>query len=127
MKTAILKTTSTLMAAGILCFSLLGCMTDKEYQLRAKQLENQANHPTTYDLFQVQGPIKIEILEGGTAKVTVPNQPFQEVPIPDSIKTQEQLIAHLIDIGAISVLGYKALQDANGSHKTSTTINNYGE
>ena len=39
---------------------LPGCMSDREYQLRSKQLANQARHPATYDLFTVEGPSKIE-------------------------------------------------------------------
>lgn len=101
-------------------------MSDKEYILRKQQLDNQAKHPTTYDLFTVEGPIEIKIADGGKAKVTVPNQPFKEVHIPDGIKTQEQLIAHLIDIGAISVLGWKSLENANGKKVNTTNIYNQG-
>ena len=61
--------------------------------------------------------------EGGRVVVKAPNQPFKEVQIPDGIKTQEQLIAHLLDIGAITVLGYKALKEAGHNNKTY----NYGD
>jgi len=49
---------------------LSGCMSDREYQLRAKQLKNQANHPATYDLFTVEGPVKFELAENGTVVIS---------------------------------------------------------
>lgn len=96
-------------------FVLCGCMSDKEFWLRRKQLENQAAHPSTYELFSVEGPIKIELEKGGKARVSVPNQPFKEVQIPDGVRTQAELVQHLINVGAISVLGRKAIDGAKGS------------
>lgn len=98
-----------------------GCMSDREYQLRAKQLQNQANHPATYDLFTVEGPIKVELAEGGKAKVTVPGQPFREITIPDGVKTQADLIRHLVSVGAITAVGWKALDNVNKETSTTTT------
>lgn len=94
---------------------LFGCMSDKEFWLRRKQLENQAAHPSTYELFSVDGPIKIELEKGGKARVRVPNQPFREIAIPDGVRTQAELVQHLINVGAISVLGWKAIDGAKGS------------
>lgn len=108
-----------------IAFSVLfmcGCMSDKEYSLRKKQFENQANHPTTFDVATISGPVKVEIGEGGIIRVTAPNQPFKEIHIPDGMKTQAELIQHLVDIGAITVVGWKALDGAKGN--TRTTINN---
>lgn len=99
------------------------CMSDKEWQLRNKQLENQANHKDSIDVLDITGPITVEVKEGGRVVVKSPNQPFKEVQIPDGIKTQEQLIAHLLDVGAITVLGYKALKEAGHNKKTY----NYGD
>ena len=120
------KFISYLLSCIFILICCVSCMSDKEYILRKQQLDNQAKHPTTYDLFTVEGPIEIKIADGGKAKVTVPNQPFKEVHIPDGIKTQEQLIAHLIDIGAISVLGWKSLENANGKKVNTTNIYNQG-
>ena len=119
------KTISMFLAMLFLGISFLStsCMSDKEWQLRNKQLENQANHPVTYDALDLTGPITVEVKEGGRVVVKAPNQPFKEVQIPDGIKTQEQLIAHLLDIGAITVLGYKALKEAGHNNKTY----NYGD
>ncbi len=109
-------------SAALALALLPGCMSDREYQLRARQLANQANHPATYDLFTVEGPIKIELADGGKAKVTVPGQPFREITIPDGVQTQADLVQHLLNIGAISVLGWKALDNTNSKNVT-TTIN----
>lgn len=100
---------------------LTGCMGDKEYQLRKQQLVNQANHPATYDLFTIEGPIKVELAAGGKAKVTVPGQPFREIPIPDGVKTQADLIKHLVSVGAITAVGWKALDNVNKETTTTTT------
>lgn len=119
------KLNSIFLTAVFLClvFVCPSCMSDKEWQLRNKQLTNQANHKETYDVLDLTGPITVEVKEGGRVIVKSPNQPFKEVHIPDGIKTQEQLIAHLIDIGAITVLGYKALREAGHNKKTY----NYGD
>lgn len=119
-KLASLFMASILLSVACICPS---CMSDKEWQLRNKQLQNQAEYPPALDVVAIDGPVKIEVLEGGKLRVSTPNQPFREIPIPDGIKTQEQLIAHLIDIGAITVLGYKALKEAGHNKKTY----NYGD
>ncbi len=113
----------TAVATAVVLLST-GCMSDKEYQLRSKQLANQAAHPTTFEVFTATGPMTIDLKDGSKVAITAPNQPFKEVTIPDGIKTQEQLIAHLVDIGAISVLGWKALDDRGTTTKNIT--NNYG-
>lgn len=108
--------------ALVLLVMLCSCMTDKEYQLRMKQLKNQAGHPSTYELFTVEGPITIDIKEKGKAIVRVPNQPFKEISIPDGVKSQTDLVKHLISVGAISVVGWHALDKASGNtHKTTNT------
>lgn len=119
------KTINSILCIAI-CAMMFGCMSDKEYQLRSKQLKNQAEHQQIFDVFSAEGPVTIEIKEGGKVIVRSPNQPFKEVRIPDGIKTQEQLISHLIDIGAISVLGWKALEKSNSKRmNTTNTTNNY--
>jgi len=113
------KTACAAMAAVLL---LTGCMSDREYQLRKQQLMNQANHPATYDLFTVEGPIKVELAQGGRAKVTVPGQPFREIAIPDGVKTQADLVKHLVSVGAVTAVGWKALDSVNQeTTKTTTT------
>lgn len=104
-----------------------GCMSDREYQLRKRQLENQAAHPATFEpmSFEMTGPVKLELVDGSQLKVrvTAPGQPFQEIAIPDGIRSQTELIQHLVNVGAISVLGWKAIDGAKG---TTNVTNNAG-
>ena len=106
---------------------LVGCMTEQEYYLRKKQLENQAAHPATFEpmSFEMRGPVKLELVDGSQLKVrvTAPGQPFREIPIPDGIRSQTDLVRHLVDVGAISILGWKALDGAKG---TTNVTNNAG-
>ena len=118
--------------AAIVAAMLTGCMSDREYQLRKRQLEAQAAYPPTYELFTVSGPFNMELAENGTAKVAVPNQPFQAIPIPDGAATQAGVARFLGGAAAATVLGWKALDGAGGtsvmknSHNTTTTTTNGG-
>ena len=119
-------------AAVLAAAMLTGCMGDREYQLRKRQLKNQAAHPATYELFTVSGPFKLELAEGGAAKVAVPNQPFQAIPIPDGAATQAGVAKFLGGAAAATVLGWKALDGAGStsvmknSNNTTTTTTNGG-
>ena len=114
--------------AAVALALLVGCMTEQEYYLRKKQLENQAAHPATFEpmSFEMTGPVKLELVEGSQLKVrvTAPGQPFQEIAIPDGIRSQTELIQHLVNVGAISVLGWKAIDGAKGT--TNVTNNHAG-
>lgn len=105
------------------------CMSDEEYLLRKRQLDNQARHPATYEpmSFEMTGPVKLELVDGSQLKVrvTAPGQPFREIPIPDGIRSQTDLVRHLVDIGAISVIGWKAIDGAKG-RTTNVTNQNAG-
>lgn len=105
------------------------CMSDEEYLLRKRQLDNQARHPATYEpmSFEMTGPVKLELVDGSQLKVrvTAPGQPFREIPIPDGIRSQTDLVRHLVDIGAISVIGWKAIDGAKG-RTTNVTNHNAG-
>lgn len=48
--------TKAILAAALSAAILTGCMSDREYQLRKRQLEAQAAHPPAYELFTVNGP-----------------------------------------------------------------------
>lgn len=116
---------AALAAAGALALAATACMSDREYLLRKRQLDNQAAHPATYEpmSFEMRGPVKLELVDGSQLKVrvTAPGQPFREIPIPDGIRSQTDLVRHLVDVGAISVIGWKAIDGAKGR---TTTINN---
>ena len=114
----------TLLSAALAAAMLTGCMSDREYQLRKRQLQNQAAHPPTYELFTVSGPFKLELAENGTAKVAVPNQPFQAIPIPDGARTQLEAAKFIGGVAAGTALGWKALGNAKGD-VTNHTTNNY--
>ena len=119
---------AALAAAGALALAATACMSDREYQLRRRQLDNQARHPATYEPMSVEmsGPIRLELVDGSRLKVRVsaPGQPFREIPIPDGIRSQADLVRHLVDVGAISVLGWKAIDGAKG--RTTRITNSAG-
>ena len=121
---------ATFAVAAILLGGLVtACMTDEEYQLRRRQLDNQARHPATFEpmSFEMTGPVKLELVDGSQLKVrvTAPGQPFREIPIPDGIRSQTDLVRHLVDVGAISVIGWKAIDGAKGRN-TNVTNNHAG-
>ena len=110
--------------AALAATALAGCMSDREYQLRKRQLEAQSAHPATYELFTVTGPFKMELAENAAAKVAVPNQPFQAIPIPDGARTQLEAAKFLGGVAAGTALGFKALGNAKGD-TTNHNTNNY--
>ena len=63
----------------------------------------------------------VELKEGGKVIVRAPNQPLKEVQLPSGVKTQEQLVTHLLNVGAITVLGWRALRSAGDHNKTYKT------
>lgn len=111
--------------AALAAAVLTGCMGDREYQLRKRQLEAQAAHPPAYELFAVNGPFKMELADGATAKVSVPNQPFQAIPIPDGARTQLEAAKFLGGVAAGTALGWKALGNATGDVTNHTANNTY--
>ena len=111
--------------AALAAAVLTGCMGDREYQLRKRQLEAQAAHPPAYELFTVNGPFKMELADGAMAKVSVPNQPFQAIPIPDGARTQLEAAKFLGGVAAGTALGWKALGNATGDVANHTANNNY--
>lgn len=67
----------------------------------------------------------MELADGATAKVSVPNQPFQAIPIPDGARTQLEAAKFLGGVAAGTALGWKALGNAKGEVTNHTTNNNY--
>ena len=111
--------------AALAAAVLTGRMGDREDQGRKRQLEAQAAHPPAYELFTVNGPFKMELADGATAKVAVPNQPFQAIPIPDGARTQLEAAKFLGGVAAGTALGWKALGNATGDVTNHTANNNY--
>ena len=60
---------------------LAGCMTDKEYQLRAKDIEAKRAYPATYQPVVLTGPL--ELKEGASIVSTTPSQPYVPTDIPN--------------------------------------------
>lgn len=100
-----------------------GCMSDKEYQLRAKNIQAQIKHPATYESIRIKGPLNIPAT--GEIVVNVPSQPFVPQNIPNGMATQQAIIRDVIT-GAI--IGYGAYQIGNGTsgNTYNTTNNNAG-
>lgn len=100
------------MLAG--CFQ--SCMSGNEYMLRKEQIRAQANHPKTFPVLTIRGPVDIK--EGATLTATAPTQPYDVIPIPDGAATQADVIKKVV--GA-AVIGYGISRVGDSGD---TTINN---
>ncbi len=99
-----------------------GCMSDKEYRLRKKEIEAKANHPKTYDVITIEGPF--EMKEGAKLVATSPTQPWADTPIPNGQEIQRAIIRDAIT-GAIVGYGFYRIGHVSGHKTTNTTNNNY--
>lgn len=110
------------MTATAVCIVLAGCMSDREFILRQKDIEAKKAWPATYQPVVIKGPVTIP--EGGEMVVTVPNQPYQNTPIPNGQEIQANLAKDIIHTGAIVGGAAYSIRHANGSTTNNTTINN---
>lgn len=102
------------------CLAFAGCISDREYQLRAKSIEAQSKHPATYESVRIKGPLTIPA--NGEIVVNVPSQPFVPQQIPDGMATQRAIIR---DVVTGAIIGYGAYQIGAGtSGNTYNTTNN---
>ena len=83
--------------------ALAGCMTDKEYQLRAKDIEAKAAHPATYQPLVLNGPL--ELKEGASIVSTTPSQPYVHTPIPDGAAIQAGVIRDITTTAGLAAVG----------------------
>lgn len=104
----------------ILILLLAGCMSKYEYQLRKSDIQNQANHPSTYPVLSIKGPLNIP--EGGELIIQVPNMPFQHAPIPDGQAYQLKALNTAAVVGGAVAGGYMIKRSAGSGGNT--TINN---
>ena len=104
-------------------FLLVGCMSDKEYQLRRRQLKNQAAHEQTYEVFTAEGPVEIKILKDGKVAFRAATQEFKVIDIPDGMQTQKEITQFVTGVAAGTYLGNKAIKGKTNK----TTINNAAE
>ena len=103
--------------------ALTGCMTDKEYQLRAKDIEAKKAHPATYQPLVLNGPL--ELKEGASIVATTPSQQYVHTPIPDGAAIQAGVIRDITTTAGLVTLGVAGA--ANAGDFTKTTINNAAE
>lgn len=99
---------------------LTGCMTDKEYQLRAKDIEAKAAHPATYQPLVLNGPL--ELKDGASIVATTPSQPYVPTDIPNGAAIQAGVIKDITTTAGLVTLGVAGAVNAGDS--TKTTINN---
>lgn len=99
---------------------LAGCMTDKEYQLRAKDIEAKRAYPATYQPVVLTGPL--ELKEGASIVSTTPSQPYVPTDIPNGAAIQAGVIKDITTTAGLVTLGVAGAVNAGDS--TKTTINN---
>lgn len=95
------------------------CMTDKEYQLRAKDIEAKKTHPATYQPLVLNGPL--ELKEGASIVSTTPSQPYVPTDIPNGAAIQAGVIKDITTTAGLVTLG--VVGAANAGDSTKTTIN----
>jgi hypothetical protein len=96
-------------------------MSDNEAYLRDRQLNNQANRPPTYPVTHIKGKFEFKSDENFEFILNVPLEQLDQIPIPDGMRTQADMVKYLVTTGAITFLGHKAL---NGAGDTNKVINN---
>lgn len=117
-----MKKLTNLLFASLLCsIFLMGCMSDREYRLRKKEIEAKAAHPVTYDVVTITGPF--EMKEGAKLVATSPTQPWKDTNIPNGQEIQRAVIRDAIT-GAIIGYGFYRMGHASGN-TTRNTTNNY--
>ncbi len=114
-------TIAILVLAMILAmFCATGCMSKNEMYLRMKDIENQANHPPTYQVLTIKGPLNIP--EGGELVIQAPTQPFVHANIPNGQEYQLKALNTAAITGAAIAGGYYIKRAAGKGGDT--TINN---
>lgn len=108
----------TALALSSVLILLTGCMTEREYMLRKSNAENQAAHPTTFEVAHFVGPLTLE--DGGEIKIVTPNQPFKPLNVPDGADYQRAVIRDAIT-GA--VIGYGLYRAGSTTTTKSITTN----
>ena len=117
-----MKKLTNLLFASLLCFIFLtGCMSDREYRLRKKEIEAKAAHPATYDVITITGPF--EMKESAKLIATSPTQPWNDTDIPNGQEIQRAVIRDTIT-GAIIGYGFYKIGNVRGD-TVHNTNNNY--
>ena len=109
--------------AGILLALLLAsmaasCMTEREYQLRKRDLEAKAAHAPTYQPLLLHGPLSLE--KGASLAVTVPSQPFAPAEIPSDADSIRGAIHGAVTTGALLGGAMYGIRHAGDTRITTT-------
>ncbi|MGN0866194.1 MAG: hypothetical protein ACI4SG_00750 [Oligosphaeraceae bacterium] len=95
------------------------CMTEREYQLRKRDLEAKAAHAPTYQPLLLQGPLSLE--KGASLAVTVPSQPFAPAEIPSDADSIRGTIQGAVSTGALLGGAMYGIRHAAGDTRITTT------
>ena len=110
-----------LLAAAVVAV-FTGCMTKREYQLRAKDIDAKKFWPATYAPLTIKGPLTLDA--DSELVITVPNMPYSPTAIPDGQAYQLKALGiTAMTAGAITG-GYFIKRSGGDTNKT--VINNNG-
>ena len=115
-------TIAILVLAMILAMFCAGCMSKNEMYLRMKDIENQANHPSSYQVLTIKGPLNIP--EGGELVIQAPTQPFVHANIPDGQAYQLKALNTAALTGGALTMGYWIKRSSGGGNTTTTNSHN---
>lgn len=108
-----------ILIAILLAFLAASCMTEREYQLRKRDLEAKAAHAPTYQPLLLQGPLSLE--KGASLAVTVPSQPFSPAEIPSDADSIRQAIQGTVTTGALLGGAMYGIRHAKGDTRITNT------
>ena len=107
-----------ILIAILLAFLAASCMTEREYQLRKRDLEAKAAHAPTYQPLVLQGPLSLDA--GASLAVTVPSQPYRPTDIPSDADSIRQAIQGTATTGALMGGAMYGIHHAGDKHITTT-------
>ena len=107
-----------ILIAILLAFLAASCMTEREYQLRKRDLEAKAAHAPTYQPLLLHGPLSLE--KGASLAVTVPSQPYRPTDIPSDADSIRQAIQGTATTGALLGGAMYGIHHAGDKHITTT-------
>jgi len=111
-----------LLLAAAVAAVFTGCMSKREYQLRAKDMDAKAVWPATYAPLAIKGPLTLDA--DSELVITVPNMPYTPTAIPDGQAYQLKALGITAATAGAITGGYFIKRSAGSSHHT--TINNNG-
>ncbi len=121
----IIKTLGVAIACALVVAMTAGCMSEKEYQLRAKDIQAKGQWPATYTPLAIKGPLQLDA--NSELIITVPNMPYTPTNIPDGQAYQLKALQTGAMVGGAVAGGYFIKRAAgNGGNTYNTTNNNAG-